>query len=213
MKSMDELMEKVEKLLALAGNNTSEDEAKQAALMAQKLIAKYNLDMSKSTAQEEKMVLLPATHPNNNGYRGHLAPIVGQNFRCKAIYVGSQIHFFGLEADCKTCVEVFNYLYTVIRKNTCHREYVARKAGTFVKGMSASYQQGFLVGLRDALAIQSKALMVVTPESVEREFAERFCGAKPNKRAGMRYKGVDMDSYQAGYKDGKSSMTPRTLQA
>ena len=39
----EKIMEKIKKLLALANNNPSEDEAMAAALKAQEMMAKYNI--------------------------------------------------------------------------------------------------------------------------------------------------------------------------
>lgn len=41
----EKIIEKIRKCLALANNNPSEEEAKAAALMAQKLLAKYNISL------------------------------------------------------------------------------------------------------------------------------------------------------------------------
>ena len=47
MSEMNEkIIEKIRKCLELANNNPSEEEAKSAALMAQKLIAKYDISMA-----------------------------------------------------------------------------------------------------------------------------------------------------------------------
>ena len=43
---IERVLEKVKKLLALAGNNPSEAEAQAAALRAQELIARYNLSIT-----------------------------------------------------------------------------------------------------------------------------------------------------------------------
>lgn len=81
MTDMNKMLEKVQKLLALAGNNPSEQEAKAAAMKAQKLIAQYNLDMSALSSEEViQYKLLKAEHPNNNGYRGQLAAILAPQF-------------------------------------------------------------------------------------------------------------------------------------
>ena len=50
------IISKIEKLLALAGNNPSEAEAQAAMLKAQKLMAEHNLDLAqfKDKPQEKK---------------------------------------------------------------------------------------------------------------------------------------------------------------
>lgn len=161
MTEMEKMLEKVQKLLALAGNNPSEEEAKAAAMKAQSLIAKYNLDMSALSSEEViKYKLLKAVHPNNNGYRGQLAAIIAPNFRCKAIYLGTDVHFFGREGDVDTCVGVFNYLYKTMRTNGCRQERIARKEGRSAHGVANCYWAGFMKGLKDELGAQSKALAI-----------------------------------------------------
>ena len=98
-------MEKVNKLLALAGNNPSEAEANAADAKAQKLIAEYNLDMSEFS-DEEKIVMMPCEHPKNKGYRVRLANIIGRNFRCRAVMNGNIVNFIGYETDAKVCVQI-----------------------------------------------------------------------------------------------------------
>ena len=65
------LIKKINKLLALAdtSRNSSEEEAKNAYRKAQALIAEYNLNMDELEQNEEHIVLMPATHSNNDGYR------------------------------------------------------------------------------------------------------------------------------------------------
>ena len=73
MTDMNKMLEKVKKLLALAGNNPSEEEAQAAALKAQELIAQYNLDMSQDTGVKINYKLMEAIHSNNEGYRSPCA--------------------------------------------------------------------------------------------------------------------------------------------
>lgn len=214
MTDMNKMLDKVQKLLALAGNNPSEEEAKAAAMKAQELIAKYNLDMS-SLSSEEKIQykLLKAEHPNNNGYRGALASIIAPNFRCKAIYIGTDIHFFGREGDVDTCVNIFNYLYKVMRTNGCRQERIARKEGRSARGVANCYWSGFMVGLKDELGAQSKALAIIVPEDVKDNFNKKFPSVGIDKRKGSRHTGYDKGAYDAGYIDGRCSMKKGELGA
>ena len=214
MTDMNKMLDKVQKLLALAGNNPSEEEAKAAAMKAQKLIAQYNLDLS-SLSSEEKIEykLLKAEHPNNNGYRGRLAAILAPNFRCKAIYLGTDVHFFGREGDVDTCVNVFNYLYKTMRTNGCRQERIARKEGRSARGVANCYWSGFMNGLKDELGAQSKALAIIVPEDVKDTFTEKFPRAYVNNRMGVRHTGYDKDAYESGYTDGRSSMKKGALGA
>lgn len=214
MTDMNKMLDKVQKLLSLAGNNPSEGEAKAAAMKAQKLIAQYNLDLSALSAEEViQYKLLRAEHPNNNGYRGSLASIIAPNFRCKAIYLGAQIHFFGREGDVDTCVSVFNYLYKTMRTNGCRQERIARKEGRSAHGVANCYWSGFMKGLKDELGAQSKALAIIVPEDVKDKFGEKFPKVGVANRMGVRYTGYDKDAYDSGYNDGRSSMRQGALEA
>lgn len=213
MTDMNKMLEKVQKLLALAGNNPSEQEAKSAAIKAQKLIAQYNLDLSAFSSEEAvQYKLLKAEHPNNNGYRGALSAIIAPNFRCKSIYLGTDIHFFGREGDVDTCVSVFNYLYKIMRTNGSRQERTARKEGRSARGVANCYWAGFMKGLKDELGAQSKALAIIIPEDVKDKFTEEFPLTKINKRMGVRHTGYDKGAFDTGYTDGRNSMKKGMLE-
>lgn len=214
MTDTNKMLEKVQKLLALAGNNPSEQEAKAAAMKAQKLIAQYNLDLSALSSEEViQYKLLKAEHPNNNGYRGQLAAILAPNFRCKAIYLGTDVHFFGREGDVDTCVGVFNYLYKIMRTNGCRQERIARKEGRSAHGVANCYWSGFMRGLQDELGAQSKALAIIVPEDVKDKFTEKFPKTGVNNRMGAKHTGYDKNAFDTGYTDGRNSMKKGALEA
>lgn len=212
MTDMNKIVDKIQKLLALAGNNPSEEEAQAAALMAQQLIAKYNVDLNNLSGEEQiQYKLMKATHSNNEGYRSWLAVVIADNFRCKPILLGPIIHFFGREGDVDACVEVFNYLYKVSHNKGLKLEREARKAGKNTHGVANTYWKGFIAGLKESLDKQCKALMIVTPQDVKDKFQERFSHAKKSNRFGSRDTGFDRTAYEAGYSDGKSAMDKRSL--
>lgn len=214
MVDMNKIIDKIQKLLALAGNNPSQAEAESAALMVQRLIAKYNIDMNNISNEEQiQYKLLKAVHSNNEGYRSHLAVVIADNFRCKPILVGSTIHFFGREGDVDACVEVFNYLYRVSHNKGLKLEREARKNGKNTHGVANTYWTGFIIGIKESLDKQCKALMIVTPQDVKDKFQEKFSNAKEGKRFGSRNTGFDKRAYETGYMDGKSAMDKRSLPA
>lgn len=214
MTDMNKIVDKIQKLLALAGNNPSQEEAETAALMAQQLIAKYNVDMANLTGEQEiKYKLLKATHSNNEGYRSPLAVIIANNFRCKPILLGPEIHFFGREVDVDACCEVFNYLYRVSHNKGLKLEREARKQGRSTRGVANAYWNGFMAGLQKSLDKQCKALMIVTPQDVKDKFQDRFPKVGSGARFGQRLTGFDRDAYETGYADGKSAMDKRSLTA
>lgn len=206
----EQLMNKVNKLLALAGNNPSQEEANAAYLKAQKLIAEYNLNMDEFSEDKESIVMMPATHSNNEGYRTTLAMILAKNFRCRVIMSGNQVNFIGYKTDAEVCVQVFNHAYKVSHNAGLRLERQARKEGRSTRGVANCYWMGFCAGIREVLDEQCRALMIVVPDEVNQELNARAGG---KYRGGMRLRGTDMSAYNAGKSDGRNHMRSRQIEA
>lgn len=208
MTDTNAMLNRVKKLLALANDTPFEAEARSAAKKAQELIAKYGLDLSQATGETVEYAVLPATHPNNNGYRTKLAMVLAGNFRCKCIMIGNTVHFFGRKQDAQVAVEVFNYLYRVSRTLGAREERKARAEGRNTHGVANSYWNGFVQGLKADLDAQCKALMIVVPDDVKTEFTKKYPSCTTYK-GGQRSLGFDYGAYSKGVEDGKHSMRGR----
>lgn len=176
----EKILERIKKLFELSKNNPSEEEAKSAALKAQEMLAQYhieyaeveNIDLDKIEEIDEVTVDIPAKK-----WKYTLATIVSQNFRCKHLYYGnSKLIFYGHKTDANVAAETFNYLFKMGNKigNKLARE--AREARGYANNIYNSCVMGFCEGVREALAEQSKALMVVVPEDVKEQFSVRTAG-------------------------------------
>lgn len=208
MTDTEKMVDRVKKLLALAGNNPSEEEAKLALMRANALIAKYNLDLSEETGELIEYAVVAAKHSNNEGYRTYLANAIAPSFRCKVIMVGNIVHFFGRKQDAESGIEVFNYVYRVSHNIGLRLERQARQEGRNTHGVANSYWKGFVVGISKELSEQCRALMVVVPEDVKDEFANRYQGCK-QYGGGMRNTGYNHSAYNQGVQDGQHSMKSR----
>lgn len=205
----EQLMEKVSKLLALAGNNPSEAEANAAYAKAQKLIAEYNLNMDEFSEKKEEIVMMPCVHPKNKGYRTKLAVIIGRNFRCRVMMCGNTVNFVGYKTDAEVCVQIFNHAYKVSNKLGRAEVRRYRAQGIDIHGVFNSYVSGFCAGMREVLDEQCRALMIVVPDEVNEE---------ADRRSGGRYRGGQRhnsnfwgSSYEAGRSDGRAHMRSREL--
>lgn len=205
----EQLMNKVNKLLALAGNNPSQQEANAAFAKAQKLIAEYNLNMDEFKNKKEEIVMMPCEHPNNNGYRTTLSVILGKNFRCRPMMCGNTVNFVGYKTDVEVCVQVFNYAYKVSRRNGQRLERQARKEGRSAHGIFNSYVQGFMAGIREVLDEQCRALMIIVPDEVEKH-ADEMSGGR--YKGGMRRTCFSSSSYNEGKADGRAHMRSREIE-
>lgn len=199
------LIKKINKLLALAdtSRNNSEEEARNAYSKAQALIAEYSLNMDELGHNEEQIVLMPATHSNNEGYRTRLATVLAQNFRCRVMMCGNTVNFLGYKTDAEVCVKVFNSAYRLSHNKGLKLEREARKAGLSTRGVANSYWIGFCNGLKEVLDEQCRALMIIVPDEVDKELKERAGGTY---RGGMRNTWMRSEQYMQGRQDGRDHM-------
>lgn len=205
----EQLMNKVNKLLALAGNNPSQSEANAAYTKAQKLIAEYNLNMNEFEDKDEEIVMMPATHSNNEGYRTHLSIIIGKNFRCRPMMCGNIVNFVGYKTDVEVCIQVFNHAYKVSHNAGLRLERQYRKQGLSTKGVANSYWRGFMDGIKEVLDEQCRALMIIVPDEVNKH-ADEMSGGK--YKGGMRQTGFSSSSYNEGKADGRAHMRSREIE-
>lgn len=205
----EQLMNKVNKLLALAGNNPSQSEANAAYTKAQKLIAEYNLNMNEFEDKDEEIVMMPATHSNNEGYRTHLSIIIGKNFRCRPMMCGNIVNFVGYKTDVEVCIQVFNHAYKVSHNAGLRLERQYRKQGLSTKGVANSYWRGFMDGIKEVLDEQCRALMIIVPDEVNKH-ADEMSGGR--YKGGMRQTGFSSSSYSEGKADGRAHMRSREIE-
>lgn len=209
----DKIVEKIKKLLALAdkAQNTNEHEAQAALLKAQKLMAEYGVSVEGNTEEAHTYKFVVCNTPGDKGFRSHLAVTIGDNFRCKPIMHGNQVAFLGRSEDVDICASAFEFAYKFAKRNGDREVRQARKDGRDPKNVFNSYAMGFLVGLRQKLAEQSKALMIVVPQDVKDEFSNRFTNTK-RYAGGMRNdreRAYDHQAYFAGVTDGKNVLNER----
>lgn len=207
-----EVIDKVKKLLAL-GESDNENEAKSALLMAQKLMAKYDINVE--VAGEETIAYSKEVcqHRYDAAYRKPLGRLIADNFRCEMYLCGGHITFFGRENDARIAKEAFEYAYEFAMREGNKLENKAYAEYGSARGVHSSYTQGFIAGLKEAFAVQCTALMIVTPQDVKDEYAEMSKGWG-HARGGFRGAGANFDSsaYNAGKTDGRTVMNGRRVE-
>lgn len=227
MSEMNEkIIEKIKKCLELANNNPSAEEAKSAALMAQKLLAKYNISMEdvKGVGPVEEIEESPiwfkdlVTWGVARGWKYQLAEIVASNFRCKHFFYGkAAVVFYGHKTDVQVAKQIYTFLFQNGDKLANKLVYKmirdAKKAGikSNTSGVYNSFVKGYMAGLKEALGKQCTALMIVVPEDVKDAYVERAKRFK-SMNVGMRNNGFSNGAYSEGVKAGKSAMTSRAIE-
>lgn len=209
------MLEKVKKMMELANNNPSEEEALAAALHAHKLMAKYNIHKDEVELEEVKEDIVSVFSEQKYGchlmaWRKNLAGVVAEAFRCKAYVSGQDVVFRGYKDDAQLALEVYLMLYTVGNKLGC-RAYTTQLEETGTgKGAYNSMTIGFLHGVQDAFNEQCTALMVVTPKEVEEEWEVFSAGFTKGRRMGV--KTINSKLYKEGYSEGKQAVKSRAIE-
>lgn len=210
---MNNIVSKIEKLLALASNNSNEQEAQAALLKAQKLMAEYGIEQSELTG-EKIAYKTTISKVKGHGYFSKLAMIIGESFSCKVIIIGGKCCFFGREDYADAALSAFTFAYNVMQKNArriCRENGFdpARKGAAQIYN---SYFNGFVRGLKSKMDEQCKALMIVVPQDVKDEFCVVYPSIRMMKRKGTT-RGTDYSAYATGFQDGRTAMRGRELHA
>lgn len=210
----EQIIDRIKKLLALAGNNANAAEATAAALKAQKLIA--DNDVSKHELYEK--VTDEISEVYSKTYKGNLwslklARVIADNFRCqlyrhhKAEYGGStnQIVFVGYETDAQAATLTFNRLFEIGNRLADAEVRAARRRYGTATGVKDSYLMGrgdggFVGGIRSELEKQCHELMLVRSQEVDEYFDEATRGfGKVHQRRRRAYsEGYESMGYRAG---------------
>lgn len=181
----DKIIEKIKKVLELSKNNPSIEEAKSAALKAQKLMAEYHISMTEIEALEdiENIAEEKVSVGIGNKWKYTLSAIVSKNFRCKYFYYGkSSVVFYGYEKDTEIAAITFKMLFNIGNKESTR--YYQKKRLECIKcnrrfngrGIKNAFLNGYLLGIKEALEKQCTALMIVIPKDVEEKYRERTAG-------------------------------------
>ena len=210
----EKMIEKIKKMMALAENNPSEEEALSAALQAHKLMMKYNIHESEVTLEEVKEDIVSIFSEQNHNsslhkWRKQLGAIVARAFRCKCYISGKDVVFRGYKDDAQLALDVYLMLYTVGDRlgSKAYTEQLAETGSG--KGAYNSFVVGFLYGVRDAFDEQCTALMVITPKEVEEDWESFSAHMKTSKTS---FTVADRELYEKGYAEGKQAVKSRAIE-
>lgn len=206
------IISKIEKLLALAGNNPSEAEAQAAMLKAQQLMAQHNLDMAqfKNKSKEEKEAVTEYFKGyHNTNWAISLARVICNNFRCNLLRApGYGLVFVGLKDDVAICKAVFTFAANTLDRNMMKLRRQYRKQGLSTEGISGDYAAGFIAGLgakyKEQVEKNNWGLVLIKDALVEQKTKDII---DPKRKAHFGKKlnrSGDMGLYTKGYLDGKN---------
>jgi hypothetical protein len=214
MTDMNAIANKIQHLLnETVENGATEAEAQAALLMAQKLMAKYNIELEQQTGSKDFKCSLEETKVKPNPRNNSLGNIIANSFAVKGIIYDGKWAFFGREANAKAAAECLKFIHKTLEagiRRVCadHGLKSSERGAAFYYN---AYALGFINGLKEAMAAQTKALCVVVPEDVNNKFNEKFPKLNTYRGKGMQYH-HDRDAYAQGQRDGRSAMDKRSLQ-
>jgi hypothetical protein len=199
MATTDKILQKIKKVLELSKNNPSEEEAKSAALKAQRLMAEYHIemvDLDKLNGDTD-ITSVKVAVGNGNKWKSPLAYVVSKNFRCRYYFYGRDtIMFYGHKIDAEIAAETFKFFFAFGNKKANQYYTKIRAMGNkSTKGIKNTYLVSYLEGISEVLEKQSTALMIITPQDVEDGYLKLTGGDgfKTKEQSGLRIR-VDEDN-------------------
>lgn len=212
--TQEKILNKIKNLLDLS-TSSNEHEAKAAALKAQELMAKYDIDSQSVVDTTSYMDEISHIFVEDDGkhsmkkWKVLLAPVIANNFRCKLYFHGNSVVFYGYKRDAEIASEVFKFLFATGNKLAVRYYNSYKKSGKSTRGVMNAYLNGFADGIREDLEKQCTALMIVTPKEVTDKFNDMTKTWK-SKSSRISYKN-DSDAYNTGKKDGKGVSAGRHI--
>ncbi|AIQ26943.1 hypothetical protein P40081_01010 [Paenibacillus sp. FSL P4-0081] len=216
MKCMDSAIRKIQKALKLADDNSNAEEAQNAILLAQRLMAKHGLTASDIGSPEQKQpeALEGKIRKSRiEWWHRKLLGVVADNFRCYSFFAkGSYIGFLGLPEDVEIAKEVYVFAEDAIRHHSSEylktRNYYfgSRRQTNMLKN---DYITGFIQGLREKfkeqVEVECLSLVLVKHDAVVEYYDKaKWKTGKPTNMSTLG----DSAARAQGYKDGKNFNNP-----
>lgn len=162
---MNQILDRISKALRLGTNNSNANEAQNAILAAQKLMAKYHISqeevddfLNENDKKTGEVVEEGAANEmNNDKWKRKLMITIAKNFRCDVYYqnkklmivgekedilISKRIYLYAKEAILNSFKKFFkeNYNYYIIDSST-RNKYKREYAYGFIKGLSEKFEE------------------------------------------------------------------------
>lgn len=221
MADINNIKDKIKKLLALSADNPSDAESHAAFAKAQELMAQYKLEKSDLTEEEKKNCIKKKTIltygiRSSDHYRNELAEIIANNFCC-VNYIstirGTRTHticFMGMEDDVDIAIEVLYAAdeaiirgYNRVWKKACEEYDVDYLPAKYFNPLKTGYIEGYLAGFKNVMQTQKDehqewGLVMVVPQE-----AQNFINNIEHTDFSTPIY-VDNTYFEDGYNDGKN---------
>lgn len=205
MEVKEKVIEKIKKALALANNNKNPNEAQAAMLMAQKMMAKYHIEMQEVEEVEEAEIQENEVNIKKGSWRKSLMKLICNNYRCDCFLrgnTGKRIIIVGDKEDIEIAKTIYEFAENQLLdgfqryfKNN-YEEYASIQTRNAVRN---DYADGFIRGLKEKFERQkakeikenAQYALIVTNKKVE-EYME-------NLNIKGKYRGTNNNSFVDPY--------------
>lgn len=206
----EQVIDRINKLFALAGNNPSQAEAEAAMAKAQELLAEHKISLTEIPGENQEVEIVIHKMTDYSGkisshWKWTLGNIIAKNFACRFLAFGNYATFMGTETDAIVALATWKFALAQVDRGTkkIRKEY--RKIGMDRTGASGAYINGFLSGIRERLnqqlANRYALVMAVPTEAIENSLGKKLSDlkqAKPRKTKAS----ADSYAFGKGYQDG-----------
>ena len=224
--SLDEkekVLNKIQKLVTLAGNNPSQEEAESAMLKAQELLLANGLEMTdvedigdsvaEETPEEEKVDLGNKVIPR---WQQDIIMVLAKNFRVSIFtasrdgkWTGSKMSYYkyftlvGMPQDVKVAKAMIMFAFDFFLKSwdkyRKENTFYDRKATNVAK---RSYTRGFIASLDEKFRkqVEEKALVLVKNQKISKYLSKNYNLHSTKRRALDSY---NPSAYERGATDGQ----------
>jgi len=217
MENKNDILDKISALLErTTAKGATEAEAEAALLLAQRIMAKYHIELSEVVRPDQGPTIGRSSTERKamSQWAIRLLNLVADNFRCKTYLQNHCGAFIGEDVDLKLATEMYRMLYDFMDQGATRIRRQYRKQGLPTDGVGDSYLLGFLRGLKEALDEQKRtenssfALILVTPQAVVKAYEDLSKNwGKPVH--GRSLNGGDDDAFRQGMREGKNSLHKR----
>lgn len=231
----ENIINKIKGLFAIANDHKNDGECQTAFVMAQKLMAKYDISSSEIEDQDSNSDVSEGqvtAYKTLFWWERKLANIISENFRVTWYYNNKKmkgeskkkraIVFMGFKNDIALAKEMYLLAYEVLSfyatqfVDEYYKDNYLLGERSLITELKNSYMRGFLDGLNEKSKEQVEemeqeyGLMVLLPAEVKQAYDEMFKGRK-----GLTFKLPnieEVEAYQRGFYDGnKVDYTKSTL--
>lgn len=213
-----EIIKKIQKILRLAHQAGSEDEAKTAMQMAHDLLAKYDLSLSDLNDFTEDRCTEEFCTFSGKFISGHIKLLVDAMcvlFQCRTIFIKDKKHnkisvnFIGLGADPIVACQTYQFLLEFASRMAQERKIKSSAKSDYFFGFSHSILKRVLeINQQKQPCQQENSLVLVKEAVINRYIKHTYENAKTVREARQRY---ETDSLMAGLVDGEKASFARPV--